>query len=351
MKAFAVDPVKNSLEEPSFFQVEMDRPHLGPRDVLVEVKAISVNPLDVKRRMLVTTTKGDGASTIMGWDGCGVVIEKGEDVSLFQLGDEIYYAGEITRQGSYAQYQAVDERIAGHKPRSLSFERSAALALTTITAWESLFDRLRVVPIVNKAGDRLSPLSHPAKSILIIGGAGGVGSMAIQLARQVAGLKVIATASRPSSISWCESLGAHHVVDHNQNWVQAVRDLGFQHVDHVLILNDTDAHFDAACELLAPQGLMCSIVPNQKPLNMDALRAKSAGFFWEAMFVRSKEKTPDMVEQHHLLNQVAAWIDRGLLRDTGTQFYAPITAAHLRQAHLALQSQRTIGKIVLSSFE
>ena len=354
MRAFVVDEVRNTMEDPCFKGLELDVPQVGERDVLIEVKAISVNPLDVKRRMLAPGSEPHLNPKVLGWDASGVVTRVGAKVSLFKIGDEVYCAGEITRQGSYAQYLAVDERIVGFKPRTLSFESSAALALTTITAWEGLFERLRIKPQFEfiKAPD-----AHPQqeesrqKSILIIGGAGGVGSMAIQLASHVGGLYVVATASREPSIQWCKDLGAHEVVNHTLDLVAQVRALGLKFVDHVFILNDTDQHFDAACELLAPQGLICSIVPNHRRLNMDALRAKSAGFVWEAMFVRSKERTEDMIEQHHLLNEVSRLVDLGVLRDTCAQVYSPIDAQHLRQAHLDLQTQRTIGKIVLGGFD
>ena len=354
MKAFAVDEVQNSQENPCFRAVELDLPHVGEHDVLMEVKAISVNPLDVKRRMLAPVLEPQLRARVLGWDASGLVTRIGEKVSLFKVGDEVYCAGEITRSGSYAQYLAVDERIVGFKPRTLSFERSAALALTSITAWEGLFERLRIKPNFESVK---APVAHPhhaqnrQKSILIIGGAGGVGSMAIQLAHHVAGLHVVATASRGQSVQWCKDLGAHEVVDHTRDLVEQVRALGLKFVDHVFILNDSDQHFDAACELLAPQGLICSIVPNHRPLNMDALRAKSAGLVWEAMFVRSKERTEDMLEQHHLLNEVSRLVDLGVLKDTSTQVYSPIDAEHLRQAHLDLQTHRTIGKIVLAGFE
>ena len=351
MKAFAVDQDHNTLQDPRFRLCELEIPELGPRDVLVQLKAISVNPLDVKRRMLPLPQEQKKQPSVLGWDGCGVVQKVGTEVSLFKVGDEIYYAGEITRQGSYAQYQVVDERIAGHKPRSLTFERAAGLALTSITAWEGLFERLRIETLPNVKAHSSLQTEHSRKRILIIAGAGGVGSIAIQLAKKIAGLEVIASASRASSAAWCKSLGADHVVDHSKDLVQEFRALGMRYADWVFILNDTDAHFSAACELLIPQGLICSIVPNQKPLNLDALRAKSGGLVWEAMFVRSKERTADMIEQHRLLNEIARLVDEGTIKDTVTQIYAPINASNLRQAHLDLQSQRTMGKIVLSGFE
>ena len=351
MKAFAVDQEKSTLKDPCFCELDLDMPQLGPRDLLVHLKAIAVNPLDIKQRILPFDSSRKTEHRILGWDGSGVVEKVGAEVSLFKPGDEVYYAGEITRQGSYAQYQVVDERIVGHKPRSLTFERSAGLALTSITAWEGLFDRLRIESLFPlKRGPSDEP-PHARKCILIIGGAGGVGSMAIQLAKKIAGLEVIASASRPNSVAWCKSMGADHVVDHTKDLVEEFRALGKRYADWVFILNDTDTHFNAACELLIPQGLICSIVPNLEPLNLDALRSKSGGLVWEAMFVRSKARTVDMIEQHRLLNQVAHWVDQGVLRDTVNQTYSPINTTHLRQAHLDLQSQRTLGKIVLSGFE
>jgi len=350
MKSFAVDELLNSKNEPYFKEVDCAIPTMGDWDLCVQVKAISINPLDTKRRALDQVIQSAHVPRILGWDASGIVKSIGAKVSLFNVGDEVYYAGEITRQGSYAEFQVVDERIVGHKPKSLTFERSAALALTSITAWEGLFERLRI-PAAHLSSELSSQHHHLVqKSILIIGGAGGVGSMAIQLAKKVARLNVIATASRPQSVEWCQRMGADHVIDHTLDLVAQVRAMGLKHVDHVFILNDTDQHFAASCELIAPQGLICSIVPNQNALNMDVLRSKSAGFVWESMFVRSKDHTPDMIEQHHLLNEVSRLIDLGVLKNTTTKVYSPIDANHLRLAHLDLQSHRAIGKIVLEGF-
>jgi NADPH2:quinone reductase len=316
----------------------LERPQPDPRDLLVKIEAVAVNPVDTKRRLAPNPS---GKPRVLGWDAAGVVEAVGDQVSLFRPGDRVYYAGDVTRPGCNAEYQCVDERIVGHMPQTLSFEQGAALPLTTITAWEALFDRLRVPA---------PPRAQPARTLLAIGGAGGVGSIAVQLASRVAGLHVIATASRAQSRQWCLDHGAQAVVDHHGSLVEQVRALGHRHVDYVLIMNNTDQHFDAAAELIAPQGAICSIVGNEKPLNMDALRAKSAAFMWEAMFVRSKDKTPDMIEQHRLLTEVARLIDQGTVKTTVTEILRPINAANLRQAHALIESGQTIGKRVLSGF-
>jgi zinc-binding alcohol dehydrogenase family protein len=246
------------------------------------------------------------------------------------VGDPVYYAGDVTRPGCNSEYHLVDERIVGRKPRSLDFAQAAAIPLTAITAWECFYDRLKV-----KTG----------KTILIIGGAGGVGSIGIQLAKN-AGLKVIATASRPETISWVKEMGADQIVNHRQNLVSQVG----KPVDYVACFNDLDGHWAAIGELIAPQGAIVSIVGNLKPLPMDAVRAKSASLCWELMFTRARFQTPDMIEQHNLLNQVADWLDAGKLRGTLRETLSPINAANLRAAHAKLESGTMIGKLVLAGW-
>jgi NADPH2:quinone reductase len=338
MKAIALHQALPISDPLSLVEVELERPLPGARDLLVKIEAIAVNPIDCKRRQALNPS---GKPRVLGWDAAGVVEAVGEQVTLFRPGDRVYYAGDVTRPGCNAEYQCVDERIVGHMPATLSFEQAAALPLTTITAWEALFDRLRVpVP----------PHAQPPRSLLAIGGAGGVGSIALQLASRVAGLRVIATASRPTSRQWCLDHGAQSVVDHHGSLVDQVRALGLRYVDYVLIMNNTDQHFDAAAELVAPQGAICSIVSNAKPLRLEALRDKSAAFMWEAMFVRSKEKTPDMIEQHRLLNEVARLIDQGIVKTTLNEVIRPISAENLRRVHAQIESGSTIGKQVLSGF-
>ncbi|WP_211465046.1 zinc-binding alcohol dehydrogenase family protein [Collimonas silvisoli] len=340
MKAIALSrylPIDNPK---SLFDVVLDKPAPQGRDILVEVKAIAVNPVDVKVRAPKDTV--EKTPRVLGWDAAGVVQAVGQEVSRFKLGDRVFYAGDITRPGSNSEFQLVDERIVGSMPQSLSFEQAAALPLTAITAWEALFDRLQVAQSPTPAA--------PRKSILIIGGAGGVGSIAIQLAVRVAGLNVIATASRPESEKWVRDLGAQHVINHFGDLAAQLRQQGFEQVDYVLILNDTDRHFPAAAAAVAPQGRICTIVENAAPLDVSLLKAKSAGFFWEFMFTRSMFQTADMQEQGSLLDQVARLIDDKTVVTTLNQVLSPINAANLRQAHATLETGRVIGKIVLKDF-
>jgi zinc-binding alcohol dehydrogenase family protein len=298
-------------------------------DLLVQVKAISVNPLDTKMRM-----QPHEGERILGWDAAGIVQAAGPDATLFKPGDEVYYAGSVVRSGSYAELQLVDERIVGRKPKSLDFAAAAALPLTSITAYESLVERLHV---------------KEKSALLVIAGAGGVGSMAIQIGKRL-GLTVIATASRPESGRWCRELGAAHVIDHNEPLMQGLRAHGLEGVDYILNCADTDRYWLEAAEAVRPQGAICSIVAAARPVDLNALRAKSARFAWEAMFARSTYRTPDMVEQHRLLGRVADWVDAGEMRTTMKQKLEPINAANLRKAHLQLESRSTIGKVVLSGW-
>jgi NADPH:quinone reductase len=310
----------------SLVDVELPVPSPSGRDLLVRVEAVSVNPVDTKRRMVETKE-----AKVLGWDAAGTVHAVGSDVTLFKPGDAVYYAGDVTRSGTNSEFHLVDERIVGRKPKSLDFAQAAAIALTAITAWEAYFDRLKV----KKGG-----------TLLILGGAGGVGSIGIQIAK-LAGLKVIATASRPETIAWVKELGADQVVDHRKDLVAQVG----KPVDYIAVYNDLDMHWAAIGELIAPQGGIVSIVGNLKPLPMDAVRAKSASLHWELMFTRSRFKTPDMIEQHKLLNQVADWLDSGKLRGTMKQVLTPINAANLRKAHAQLESGTTIGKLVLKGWQ
>jgi zinc-binding alcohol dehydrogenase family protein len=321
MKAVA----HTSKDIASLVDIELPVPSPSGRDLLVRVEAVSVNPVDTKRRMVETKEP-----KVLGWDAAGTVEKVGSEVSLFKPGDAVYYAGDVTRPGSNSEFHLVDERIVGRKPKSLDFAQAAAIPLTAITAWECYFDRLR---IKEKA------------TILIIGGAGGVGSIGIQIAK-LAGLKVIATASRPETIAWVKELGADEVVDHRKDLPSQIK----RNVDYIAVYNDLDLHWPAIGEMIAPQGGIVSIVGNLKPLPMDAVRAKSASLCWELMFTRPRFKTPDMIEQHKLLNQVADWLDAGKLRGTLKQTLAPINAANLRKAHAQLESGTTIGKLVLKGW-
>ena len=309
----------------TFAEVELPKPSPGARDLLVKVEAVSVNPVDYKQRKI-----DSAAPRVLGWDAAGTVEAAGNQVTLFKRGDAVYYAGDVTRPGCNSELHLVDERIVGRKPQRLDFAQAAAIPLTAITAWEAFFDRLKV-----QSGRRM----------LIIGGAGGVGSIGIQLAK-IAGLHVIATASRPESITWVKQMGADEVADHRKNLASEIR----QQVDYIACFNDLDQHWAAIGELIAPQGGIVAIVGNRNPLPMDAVRAKSATLCWELMFTRPRFKTPDMIEQHKLLNQVAEWLDTGKLRGTLKETLSPINAANLRKAHEKLESGTMIGKLVLSSW-
>ena len=339
MQAVALTRALPLSDPDCLVDVELADPNPGPRDLVVAVEAVSVNPLDCKQR--ASAPRDGAAPRVLGFDAAGVVHAVGSAVTLFAPGDRVYYAGDVRRPGSNSALHAVDERIVGRMPTTLDFAAAAALPLTAITAWESLFDRLRV------GGP---PRAMPRRSLLVIGGAGGVGSIAIQLAARVAGLAVIASASRPESIQWCRDLGATAVVDHHGNLVEQVRALGHRHVDYVLLLNDTDRHFAACAELLAPQGGMCSIVRPARPLDLAPLMGKSSSLSWEFMFTRPSNTTADMIEQHYLLTDVARLIDQGVLRTTATKVLRPINAANLRAAHALVEDGGSIGKVVLAGW-
>lgn len=325
------------VTDPQFF-LDLDLPKPAPRgrDILVSVKAVAINPVDVKVR--APKDKVEPQPRIIGYDAAGVVEAVGPDVTLFKVGDEVYYAGDLTRSGTNQEFHLVDERIVGFKPKSLSFAEAAALPLTTITAYEAFFDRLRI--------DRDG--ADKGKSILIIGGAGGVGSIGIQLAKR-AGLTVIATASRPETVAWVEELGADHVVSHREDLVKQVHAAGFKFVDYVAIFNDM-RHWKAAVELIRPQGAIVSIDDTNLPMPMADLKTKAASLHWELMFTRSMFQTPDMIEQHKLLSWVADQIDAGRLRTTVAEVLSPINAANMREAHRRVETGAAKGKIVVEGF-
>ncbi len=340
MKAVALSKYLPIDDPQSFFDANLPKPQPKGHDLLVSVKAVAVNPVDTK----VRTGRGNEGKVenpprVLGWDASGIVEAVGPDVSLFAAGDEVYYAGDITRSGCYAEFQLVDERIVGHKPKSLSFAEAAALPLTTITAYESFFDRLGI--------DRDG--ANAGQSILIIGAGGGVGSIAIQLAK-LAGLVVIGTASRPETVEWVKDLGADHVVNHRQDLVKQVRALGLQQVDHVAIFNDM-RHWDTAVELIRPQGGIVSIDDTDLPMPMEGMKMKAASFHWEFMFARAMHQTPDMIEQHRLLSWVAEEIDAGRIRTTLSEILSPINAENMRTAHWMVEAGTAKGKIVLNAFD
>jgi len=321
----------------SLLDIEVDKPAPRDRDILVQVKAISVNPVDTKVRKRAAPKDGEPPK-ILGYDATGVVAAIGPDVTLFRPGDAVWYAGSIIRQGTNSEFHLVDERIVGAKPNSLDFAAAAALPLTSITAWEVLFDRLGLA----KGGGE-------GQSLLIIGGGGGVGSIAIQLARTLTKLTVIATASRPETQAWCRQLGAHYVVDHSKPMVEQIRGLGPRFVDYVFGVTESGDHFDTVVEVIAPHGKF-ALIDDPKTLDTIKFKGKSASVHWEAMFTRSTFQTPDMIEQHKLLSEVAAMVNKGTIRTTVAENLGTINAANLRRAHAMIESGRTRGKIVLEGW-
>ncbi len=335
MKAIVYDKAGLPIDDPkSLYDADVPRPEPGQRDLLVAIDAIAVNPVDVKLRHAVQPQ----APRILGWDGAGTVEAVGSDVTLFRPGDKVWFAGDITRPGSYAEYTLVDERIAGHAPASLSSAEAAALPLTSITAWELLFDRLR---IPENGGE--------GESLLVIGAGGGVGSILLQLASRLTRLAVIGTASRPETQAWISDLGATHVVDHSQPLQPQLAQAGFPLVDHVISLTHTDQYYTQIVDLLKPQGQFALI---DDPATLDAmpLKRKSISLHHEFMFTRSMYRAPDMVKQHELLERVAGLIDAGTLKSTLGENLGHIDAANLRRAHALLQGHRAKGKLVLSGF-
>ena len=335
MKAIGFKTSLSIEEKDSFIEFETVKPTPGEHDLLVKIDAISVNPVDFKIRQSAAKDTVLETPKIIGWDAVGIVQAVGEKATLFEVGDLVYYAGDITKQGSNAEYQIIDERIVGKKPKSLSIEEAAVIPLTALTAWEILFDRIRINPEKDKG-----------KSVLIIGSAGGVGSIAIQLAKKIAGLTVIATASRPETVEWCKQQGADFVVDH-KNLIDSVREAGFQHVDFILDFVDTNAYWDIMAELIKPQGHIASITGSAEPVVLNKLKGKSISFSWELMYTRSMFQTEDMIEQHRILNKVADLLDEGILKTTLNQTLNGLTADNLKKAHQLLESGRTIGKIAI----
>ncbi|MDO7898443.1 zinc-binding alcohol dehydrogenase family protein [Pseudomonas citrulli] len=337
MKAIAYYHSLPITDPKSLQDIELPAPVAGPRDLLVEVKAISVNPVDTKVRQNVQPE--DGAAKVLGWDVAGVVKAVGSEVTLFKVGDKVFYAGSIARAGGNSELHAVDERIVGHMPKTLGFADAAALPLTAITAWELLFERLQIQEGQEDLG----------QSLLIVGAAGGVGSILTQLARQLTGLNVIGTASRPQTQAWVRDLGAHRVIDHSQPLSEELKKAGHGQVTHVASLTQTDHHLDQLVEALAPQGKL-ALIDDPKALDVTKLKRKSLSLHWEFMYTRSLFETPDMIEQHKLLNRIAELIDAGTLKTTVGEHFGTINAENLRRAHGLLESGKSKGKIVLEGF-
>jgi NADPH:quinone reductase len=337
MKAVGYQKSLPVSDAKSLVDIELPRPVPKGCDLLVKVQAVSVNPVDTKMRMRAEPPAGEWR--VLGWDAAGVVEAAGPDAKLFKAGDQVFYAGTLNRQGTNAEFHLVDERIVGPKPRTLSIAEAAALPLTAITAWEMLFDRL----------DVKKPVPGAANAVLVIGGAGGVGSIAIQLARALTDLTVIATASRPETVTWVKGLGAHHVVDHGKPLATEIAKLGIGSPAFVFSTTQTDKHFDQIVEAIAPQGRF-GLIDDPDLIDVRKIKRKSASLHWEFMFTRSMFETADVAEQNKLLTEVARLVDAGKIKTTLGETYGAINAANLRRAHALIESGKARGKIVLEGF-
>lgn len=316
----------------SFIDITCTKPNPQAHQLLVKIRAIAVNPVDYKVRQNSAINANLTDAKIIGWDACGIVESVGESVSLFKVGDEVFYAGDISKPGCYAQYQLVNERIVGHKPKNLSDTESAAMPLTSLTAWEMLFDRMRLSAELDKG-----------KQLLIIGAAGGVGSIAIQLAKKLIGLEVSATASRPETAAWCKEMGADQVINHHQ----LLEELAGKQFDYIIDLANLNTYWEAIVQLIKPQGHICSITGSETPIALQKLKTKSATFSWEYMYTRPLFATTDMARQHEILNQVSQLLDNGTLKSTLQQTLQGLSAKQLKTAHQQLESGTTIGKTAI----
>ena len=341
MKAIAYKKSLPITDQESLIDIELPQPIAASHDLLVRIKTIAVNPVDFKIRQNVEPESGE--YKVLGWDAVGEVVATGDNVTLFNPGDLVYYAGDLTRQGSNAEYQVVDERVVGHKPKSLSDAEAAALPLTAITAWEMLFEHLNI--------QQQTPgnVSQTDEVILVVGAAGGVGSIMLQLAKVLTGATVIATASRESSQQWVKSLGADYVIDHRHDLKSQIDALNIGQVTHVASLNATDTYLDSYVDILAPFGRI-SLIDDPESLDVMKLKMKSLSLHWEMMFTRSMFKTADMIEQSHLLNRLSALVDEGLIKTTVAKNLGKINADNLKLAHSELEAGKSIGKIVLEGF-
>jgi len=351
MKAIGYLHPQSIEQKDALVDIEIPKPKAEGRDLLVKVQAISVNPVDTKIRAAVSPEVGQ--HKILGWDAVGEVVATGDQVDLFNVGDQVWYAGDLTRPGSNAEYQLVDERIVGIKPKSISNAEAAAMPLTAITAWELLFDRLGFIPLLpddKQQNTQSGSSAAPQPSILIIGAAGGVGSILTQLAKQLTNAMVIGTASRPESQGWVRELGADHVISHSQPLESQLNTIGISEVSHAISLNHTDQHFDQLVEVLAPQGKLALIDDPQEAIDIKRLKQKSLSLHWEFMYTRSMFSTWDIQKQHELLTAVANLIDSGLLKTTLGQNYGAINATNLKRAHTHIESNQAVGKVVLEGF-
>ena len=336
MKAVGFNQPRAIEDVHALEDIELDQPQPGPRDLLVAVEAVSVNPVDTKVRQRPLADKGH---KVLGFDAAGRVEAVGSEVRGFLPGDRVWYAGAMQRQGSNAQYQCVDERIVAKAPQSLGLQEAAALPLTTLTAWEALEDQLG-----------LTPHNANGKTLLIVGGAGGVGSIAAQLAARHFGMTVIATAGRERSADWCRAMGAHHTIDYRQGLVAPLKELGIEQVDAILLAQEPDGYWNEVCQLVAPLGGIVSIVDARGPLDTNPLKPKSARFAWEFMFTRALFGV-DMERQGEILGQAAKLVDDGVLETTLAETLGPINAANLKEAHRRIEGGGTIGKLVLAGWD
>lgn len=335
MKAVAYQKAGPITSPDALVDIELDTPVTEGHDLLVRVQAISVNPVDTKIRKNVSDESG---WKVLGWDAVGVVEATGDKVTQFKVGDVVWYAGALNRQGSNSELQLVDERLVGHKPKTLEATEAAALPLTAITAWEMLFDRLQV------------PKTAPENTtILVIGGAGGVGSITIQLLKQLTNLTIIATASRPETKEWVKQLGADYVLDHRESLAPQIKQLGLNAPSYVFSTTQTDQHLADIVELIAPQGHF-GLIDDPEQLDIKPFKSKSVSVHWEFMFTRSMFQTTDMQKQSELLNEVSKLVEEGKIKTTVTEVLSPINAENLKQIHQQIESGKTKGKIVLHGF-
>ena len=341
MKAIAFDQSLPIEHPESLIALELDIPKASGRDLLVKVDAISINPVDSKLRQRLRPEKGE--AKILGYDAVGIVTEVGDQCSLFNIGDKVFYAGDMSRQGSNAEYQLVDARIVGKAPTSISNAEITALPLTAITAYEMLFDRLQV--------DIKGKYQTQENTVLLTGGAGGVGSIMIQLLNVLApDVTVIATASRDESQAWCKKMGADHVINHNKGIKNELERIGISQVSHIASITHTHLHFSDFAEVIKPQGKICLIDNPPAPLDIDILKSKSVSLHWEFMFTRSLFETEDMIQQHHVFNEIAQLIDSQKLVTTLGENLGKINVANLKRAHALIESNQSIGKLVLEGF-
>jgi zinc-binding alcohol dehydrogenase family protein len=334
MKAIGYQESRSIDTPNALLDIELPMPVATGKDILVRVAAVSVNPVDTKIRMRAQPEAGE--YKVLGWDAAGVVESVGEDVTLFKAGDKVWYAGALTRSGTNAEYHLVDERIVSKMPNSFSFIQAAAMPLTSITAWELLFDRLGLD-------------SNSTGELLIIGASGGVGSIMVQLAKKLTKLTVIGTASRPETQAWVKETGADYVIDHSKPIAEELKAIGFDSIPYIASLNQTDQHMPSIIEVIAPQGKL-ALIDDPASFDLMPFKAKSVSIHWEFMYTRSMFETDDMLEQHKMLSKIAQMMDAGALATTVATDYGKINAENLMKAHALLESGKSKGKIVLAGF-